>query len=199
MLSKIANNHHLFTAEYTSHTQINVATNTCPEHTRTRKPWWRHQMETFSALLAICAGNSPATSKFPSQRPVTRICARINAQVNIGEAGDLRRHRAHYDVTVMHILWCVDSRCILFLVITKMIFFYRSCNTIFKLLSIAMILFVTSVVANFIRTDILFFQNQKRKRKKRNLMIFILVMNASALRMVKKCHYQRNWTHFIKR
>ena len=21
--------------------------------------WWRHQMETFSALLAICAGNSP--------------------------------------------------------------------------------------------------------------------------------------------
>ena len=23
------------------------------------KPWWRHQMETFSALLAICAGNSP--------------------------------------------------------------------------------------------------------------------------------------------
>ena len=22
-------------------------------------PWWRHQMETFSALLAICSGNSP--------------------------------------------------------------------------------------------------------------------------------------------
>ena len=31
--------------------------------------WWRHQMETFSALLAICAGNSPV---FPIQRPVTR-------------------------------------------------------------------------------------------------------------------------------
>ena len=29
--------------------------------------WWRHQMETFSVLLAICAGNSPGT-----QRPVTR-------------------------------------------------------------------------------------------------------------------------------
>ena len=28
-------------------------------------------METFSALLAICAGNSPVTGKFPSQRPVT--------------------------------------------------------------------------------------------------------------------------------
>ena len=28
-------------------------------------------METFSALLALCAGNSPVTSEFPSQRPVT--------------------------------------------------------------------------------------------------------------------------------
>ena len=25
-------------------------------------PWWRHQMETFSALLALCAGNSPVNS-----------------------------------------------------------------------------------------------------------------------------------------
>ena len=25
--------------------------------------WWRHQMETFSALLAICAGNSPVITK----------------------------------------------------------------------------------------------------------------------------------------
>ena len=35
--------------------------------------WWRHQMETFSALLTICAGNSPVTGDFPAQRPVTRI------------------------------------------------------------------------------------------------------------------------------
>ena len=34
--------------------------------------WWRHQMETFSALLAICAGNSRVTGDFPAQRPVTR-------------------------------------------------------------------------------------------------------------------------------
>ena len=34
--------------------------------------WWRHQMETFSALLAICAGNSPVAGEFPAQRPVTR-------------------------------------------------------------------------------------------------------------------------------
>ena len=70
--------------------------------------WWRHQMETFSALLALCAGNSPVNGEFPSQRPVTRsfdvslICAWINAWVNNREAGDLRRHCAHYDVTVMY-------------------------------------------------------------------------------------------------
>ena len=33
---------------------------------------WRHQMETFFALLAICTRNSPVTGKFPPQRPVTR-------------------------------------------------------------------------------------------------------------------------------
>ena len=33
-------------------------------------PRWLHQMETFSKLLALCAGNSPVTSEFPSQRPV---------------------------------------------------------------------------------------------------------------------------------
>ena len=35
-------------------------------------PWWRHHMETFSALLALCAGNSPVTGDFPTQRPVMR-------------------------------------------------------------------------------------------------------------------------------
>ena len=34
--------------------------------------WWRHQMGTFSALLALCEGNSPVTGEFPPQRPVTR-------------------------------------------------------------------------------------------------------------------------------
>ena len=34
--------------------------------------WWRHQMETFSVLLADCARNSPVTSELHAQRPVTR-------------------------------------------------------------------------------------------------------------------------------
>ena len=37
-----------------------------------KRTWWRHQMETFSTLLALCAGNSPDSGEFPAQRPVTR-------------------------------------------------------------------------------------------------------------------------------
>ena len=32
---------------------------------------WRHQMETFSMLLAICEGNPPVTIGFHSRRPMT--------------------------------------------------------------------------------------------------------------------------------
>ena len=66
-------------------------------------PWWR-QMETSSALLTLCAGNSPVTGEFPSQRPVNMfslICVWINSWVNNRGAGDLRHHHAHYDVIVM--------------------------------------------------------------------------------------------------
>ena len=74
-----------------------------------RKPWWRHQMETFSALLALCAGNSPVPVNSPHKGQwrgtlmFTLICARINDWVNNREAGDLRRHRGHYDVNVMRL------------------------------------------------------------------------------------------------
>ena len=34
--------------------------------------WWRHQMETFTALLAISAGNTPVPGEFPAQRSVAR-------------------------------------------------------------------------------------------------------------------------------
>ena len=70
--------------------------------------WWRHQMETFSALLAICTGNSPGTGEFPAQRPVKQSFdvfsdLRLNKRLsNNREAGDLRRYRGHYDVTVMY-------------------------------------------------------------------------------------------------
>ena len=73
--------------------------------------WWRHQMETFSALLAICAGHSPITGESPTQRQwrgtlvFSFICARINGWVNNREAGDLRCNCAYYGVTVMVVGW----------------------------------------------------------------------------------------------
>ena len=58
-------------------------------------------MKTFSALLAICAWNSPVTGEFPAQRPVTRsFDVFFDLRLN-GAVGDLRRRRAHYDVTVI--------------------------------------------------------------------------------------------------
>ena len=51
--------------------------------------WRRHQMETFSALLALCSGNSL----------FSLIWAWTNGSVNSREAGDLRRHCAHCNVT----------------------------------------------------------------------------------------------------
>ena len=66
--------------------------------------WWRHQMKTFSTLLALCAGNSPVTGEFPSQRPETRsfdVFFELRLNKRLSEAGDLRRHCAHYDVIVM--------------------------------------------------------------------------------------------------
>ena len=68
---------------------------------------WRHQMETFFALLAFVRGIHRSPVNSPQQRPVTRsfdvfFDRRLkNGLVNNREAGDLRRHRTHYDVAVM--------------------------------------------------------------------------------------------------
>ena len=78
--------------------------------------WWRHQMETFSALLAICAGNSPVPVKSPHKGQwrgalmFSLICVWINGWVNNHDAGDLSRHRGHYDVNVMGSWWLSSVR-----------------------------------------------------------------------------------------
>ena len=86
-------------------------------------------MRNLSALTAICSGfcvhddvikwkhflrywpfvrvihRSPVNSLHKGQwrgaLMISLICVWINGLVNNGEAGDLRRYRAHYDVTVM--------------------------------------------------------------------------------------------------
>ena len=68
---------------------------------------WRHQMDTFSALLALCAGKSRSPVNSPHKGQWRRalifflVCAWINGWANNCKAGDLRRHRANYDVTVV--------------------------------------------------------------------------------------------------
>ena len=83
--------------------------------------WWRHQMKTFSALLAICARNSPVPSEFPTQKPVTRCFdvffdLRLNTQLSKESWGWwLGTQSHHYEVIVMyHCCWkytsLLDSR-----------------------------------------------------------------------------------------
>ena len=61
---------------------------------------------TFRVTGHLC-GYSPVPGEFPSQRPVTRnfdasFDLRLNKRLrNNREAGDLRRYRAHYDVSVV--------------------------------------------------------------------------------------------------
>ena len=64
-------------------------------------------METFPALLALCAGNSPVTGEFPSQRPVTRAFdvffdLILNKRLSKQSWGWwFDTPSPHYDVTVM--------------------------------------------------------------------------------------------------
>ena len=63
-------------AQYAQATENVLSTHLKHDRTRTvymvNNAWWRHQIETFSALLALCAGNSPVIGEFPLQMPVTR-------------------------------------------------------------------------------------------------------------------------------
>ena len=67
-----------FGMEYTSHKRIYLTKSQyCGKSfhvtiMKADKNMTCHQMETFSTLLAICAGNSPVTGELPAQRPVMR-------------------------------------------------------------------------------------------------------------------------------
>ena len=77
------------------------------------RTWWRHQMETFSALLALCAGNSPVNSPHKGQwcraLMFSLICTWINAWVNNHDSGD------RYDVIVMiiHEIYVVGMKVVI--------------------------------------------------------------------------------------
>ena len=66
---------------------------------------WKHfpGYWTFVRGIHRSAVNSHHKGRWCGALMLSLICTRINGWVNHREAGDLRRHRAHYDVTV--IVW----------------------------------------------------------------------------------------------
>ena len=60
-------------------------------------------MELFSALLAICAGNSPVSGEFLAQRPVTRS---FDVFFDVRQIKRLSKHsRGWWFETLLHPLW----------------------------------------------------------------------------------------------
>ena len=71
--------------------------------------WWRHQMETFSALLV----NSPHRGQWRRALIFSLICARIIGWVNNREAGDLpsRLFWRHCNVFVIYVAALCKPSC----------------------------------------------------------------------------------------
>ena len=64
---------------------------------------WKHFPRYWPFVRGIHRSpvNSPHKGQWRGALMFTLICVRINGWVNNREAGDLRRHRAHYDIIVM--------------------------------------------------------------------------------------------------
>ena len=88
------------------HVTVKLRSETIDVITSFHTPWWRHQMEIFSALLPFLRGfhrspvNYPHKGQWRGALMFTLICVWINGWVKNREAGDLKRYRAHYDVIV---------------------------------------------------------------------------------------------------
>ena len=68
---------------------------------------WKHFPRYWPFLRRIHRSpvNSPHKGQWRGALMFSLICVWINDWVNNGEAGDLRRYRIHYDVTVMNMLY----------------------------------------------------------------------------------------------
>ena len=105
-------------------------------------------MEAFSALLALCVGNSPVPVNSPHRGQwrgalmFSLICARIKDWVNNREAGDLRRHHGHYDVNVMNknVLLTLTSMCL---------YIYMHIDPYVLCVSICICIWVISILFNW--------------------------------------------------
>ena len=68
---------------------------------------WKHFPRYWSFVRGIHRSpvNSPHKGQWRGALMFSMICARINGWLNNGKAVDLRRHRVHYDVIVMNLVW----------------------------------------------------------------------------------------------
>ena len=79
-----------------------------------RRPWWRHQVETFPRYWPFVRGihrspvNSPHKGQWREALMFSLICAWTNGWTHHQDAGDLRHH---YDVTVMYFNCCFIVFC----------------------------------------------------------------------------------------
>ena len=93
-----------------------------------KRTCWHHQMETFLRYRPFVRRihrspvNSPHKGQWRRALMFSLICVWINGWVNNSEAGDLRRYRAHYDVTVMIYFEGVSLLCSYWLNINNMYF-----------------------------------------------------------------------------
>ena len=84
-----------------NHCQIRLLEVHTPHSNHT---WWRHQLETFSALLELCEGNLLVTCGFPSQSTVTR---RFDVFFDLRLSKKVSKHsRRRWFETALRSLWC---------------------------------------------------------------------------------------------
>ena len=79
---------------------------------------WKHFPRNWPFVRGIHRSpvNSPDNGQWRGALMFSLICAWIKTWVNNGEAGDLRRYRAHYDVIVMleKTQWILSASCTLY-------------------------------------------------------------------------------------
>ena len=103
-------------------------------------PWWRHQMETFSALLAPCAGNSLVGAK-PSSELMTEYCDKL--QWNLQRHSHIFNRKMHLKMSsakwwqfrlVFNVLSC--HRCRVRMLLTEPPVTMRIESSIFRPISL---------------------------------------------------------------
>ena len=87
--------------------------------------WWRHQMARYWPFVRgihRSSVKSPHKGQWGGALMLSLICVYINGWLNNRADGDLRRHCAHYDVTVMYPMDPIRTKHI-----TPMCIFYSVC------------------------------------------------------------------------